>query len=124
MKDGGGAPWLSGDEEGECGGSAGSLQFLPREKGAANEEGLWGEGEADGALRSKLVSWELGVGEGQDSLARSEPNATAGQMQAPWSMIIWLLGAKEILFFYLGFMVKKAEHFLFLPPVLLTYISV
>ena len=54
----GGGPWLSGDEEGECGGSAGSLQFLPREKGAANEEGLWGEGEADGALRSKLVPLE------------------------------------------------------------------
>lgn len=118
-----GGPWLSGDKEGECGGS-GSLQFLPREKGAAKEEGLWGEGKAGEALKTKLVSWELGVGEEQDSLGRSEPNATAGQMQAHRSMTIWLLGAKEILFFYLGFMVKKAEHFLFLPPVLLTYISV
>ena len=60
----GGGSWLSGDEEGECGGS-GSLKFLPREKETANEEGLWGEGEAGGALKNKLVSWELGVGEAE-----------------------------------------------------------
>ena len=87
-----GGPWLSGDKEGECGGS-GSLQFLPREKGAAKEEGLWGEGKAGEALKTKLVSWELGVGEEQDSLGRSEPNATAGQMQAhcQWSFGSWVL---------------------------------
>ena len=56
------------------------------------QEGLWGEGEAGGALKSKLVSWELGVGEGQDSLGRSEPNATAGQLQAHWAIDHLALG--------------------------------
>lgn len=39
-------------------------------------------------LCSKLVSWELGWGEGQDNLGISEPNAGP--------LVIWLFGAKKV----------------------------